>query len=136
MTYREFAADESHGEQAGRRPDGITRPQFDSAGSRLMSLVSRWATAVGPRRIIDVHHHFLPPQYLQEAPASANVQRAVAWTPAKTLKAMDQNGVQVAMLGVTPGISFASLLIIQQAANFVGRLWHQMWQSSETWQAS
>jgi len=56
------------------------------------------ATAAGRHRI-DVHHHFVPPQYLKEAPSPArDLLGRYGWTPQKSLEEMDQNGVAVAML--------------------------------------
>jgi predicted TIM-barrel fold metal-dependent hydrolase len=64
-----------------------------------------------PHRI-DVHHHFLPPFYLQEV---GQVIRSTAvgfpqlfdWSPEKSLADMDANGVQTAVLSMsTPGVWF------------------------------
>jgi predicted TIM-barrel fold metal-dependent hydrolase len=63
-----------------------------------------------PHRI-DVHHHVLPPYYIQEegkrllanAPSYA---RVLEWTPAASLEAMDRGGVQTSMTSVaTFGLS-------------------------------
>jgi hypothetical protein len=65
-------------------------------GGVLLGGGQRAVSAV-PHRI-DVHHHIIPPQFLEEAPPSANFQRTWARTPQKTLEEMDQNGIAVSML--------------------------------------
>ncbi len=68
------------------------------------------AEAAVPHRI-DVHHHIIPPQFLAEAPPSANFQRNWAWwTPQKTLEEMDQNGIAVSILSfATPYLWFSGI---------------------------
>jgi predicted TIM-barrel fold metal-dependent hydrolase len=67
------------------------------------------AAAVTPHRI-DVHHHFLPPQYLKETPPAGYIQRTFGWTAEKTLEEMDQNGVAVSMLSFpTPSLWFSGI---------------------------
>lgn len=61
------------------------------------------------RGLIDVHHHFFPPDYRDELvafaqtnPASGGVPPFVrTWTPAKTLDAMDQGGISTAILSIS-----------------------------------
>lgn len=65
--------------------------------------------AHAPHRI-DVHHHILPPQYLKEAPPSADVQRIWNWSPEKALDDMDREGVATAMLSFSsPYLWFSGL---------------------------
>lgn len=74
--------------------------------------------APAPHRI-DVHHHIIPPQYVNEAPPSGASQRGRAWTPQKSIEEMDRNGVAVSMLsfstpsywhpGVEPGRRLARM---------------------------
>jgi predicted TIM-barrel fold metal-dependent hydrolase len=61
---------------------------------------------------IDVHHHMLPPRYVEygrdrllaHAPHFAQV---LQWTPARTLETMEQNGIDKAMISLTqPGLRF------------------------------
>jgi predicted TIM-barrel fold metal-dependent hydrolase len=67
------------------------------------------AAAATPHRI-DVHHHFLPPQYLKETPPAGYIQRTFGWSPEKTLEEMDQNGVAVSMLSFpTPSLWFPGI---------------------------
>src|SRR5262245_25827724 len=62
-----------------------------------------------PRRI-DVHHHMLPPRYIQSRLAvgvSAASSGVAQWTPARTLAEMDKNGIAAAVLSLSqPGIKF------------------------------
>jgi 6-methylsalicylate decarboxylase len=121
MTLHEDTREQARLEETMPSPRGLSRRQFGLVGASfaLMGLAPRWSRAGTVERIIDVHHHFLPPQYLREAPASANLQRAIDWTPARNLEAMDRNGVQIAMLsfptplwwyeGVEPGRKLARL---------------------------
>ena len=78
-------------------------------GGVLLGGGQRAAAAV-PHRI-DVHHHIIPPQFLEEAPPSADFQRNWAWwTPQKTLEEMDQNGIAVSMLSfATPYLWFSGI---------------------------
>src|SRR5262249_47904096 len=65
-------------------------------------------------RIVDTHHHFFPPAYLEPLatwnekaglPGQTPIQRA--WTVARAIDDMDRNGVATAVLSIsTPGIWF------------------------------
>jgi predicted TIM-barrel fold metal-dependent hydrolase len=62
-----------------------------------------------PRRI-DVHHHFFPPAWLEQAdthkPGPSPAQRE--WTPARVLEHMDKSGVATAIASLSPwGVAFA-----------------------------
>lgn len=71
-------------------------------------LTAQNAPSGTPRRLIDVHHHVIPPFYLAE-----NRDRIVAagggrmnpaymhWTPEQALAAMDKNGVEIAVLSLS-----------------------------------
>ena len=76
----------------------LSRRSLILGGGAFCLLTSALTVAATNGQRIDVHHHFLPPEYLKAAPASADVQRAVGWTPEKTLTEMDENGVAIAML--------------------------------------
>ncbi len=62
---------------------------------------------------IDVHHHFLPPDYARLASAwltgiEANSPAVGAWSPARSLAAMDAGRIDHAVLSLSaPGVSFA-----------------------------
>jgi predicted TIM-barrel fold metal-dependent hydrolase len=74
-------------------------------------------TAPAPSRArnwIDVHHHIVPPFYMEEAGDFLRAQSAgrilpsvAAWTPQASLDAMDAQGIATAILSIsTPGIWF------------------------------
>lgn len=62
-------------------------------------------------RIIDIHHHFLPPFFVDGLahaghPTAAQA-KALSWSPEKSLAMMDSTGVESAILSLSlPGISF------------------------------
>ena len=65
-------------------------------------------------RIIDVHHHLLPPKYIAAKReeilkvASGNTE-ILKWTTARSLEDMDKNGVRTAIVSAsTPGIWFGN----------------------------
>jgi len=76
-------------------------------------------------RLIDVHHHFLPPHYMAEARERVIAQGqgylpapVLAGTPENALAELDQNGVAAAIVSIsTPGVSFGNV----QAARTLAR---------------
>ncbi len=74
-----------------------------SAGSSLFAQTEPKPKA----QLIDVHHHFVPPFYVNEAreqiaATNAGSQATMAdWTPEKSLAEMDRNGVEFAVLSLT-----------------------------------
>ena len=69
--------------------------------------------APGNPRRIDVHHHIIPPVYIERAraqliaSADTNPAPLLNWTPGQTLEEMDKYGVATAMTSIsTPGIWF------------------------------
>ena len=102
------------------------------------------AAALGPRRAaaqapaapaikraghrIDVHHHFLPPQYMKEEHARINfkhgavpTEKLLSWTPQQSLDVMDENGIATAVVSVTtPGPWFGDVAGGRRAA----RMWN------------
>jgi len=62
-------------------------------------------------RVIDVHHHMMPPKYLEVARDAilkvSAIPQVVDWTVARSLEDMDKNGVRTAIVSIsTPGIMF------------------------------
>ena len=56
---------------------------------------------------IDVHHHMLPPFYMDLRRAVPDVGKMPAWSPTKSLDDMEKNGVTTAMLSLAvSGVSF------------------------------
>jgi predicted TIM-barrel fold metal-dependent hydrolase len=56
--------------------------------------------------VVDTHHHFLPPRYMEEV-GEAEISRllvsgnAPEWTPAHSVEAMDRNGISFAILSLS-----------------------------------
>jgi len=68
------------------------------------------------RGIIDTHHHYMPPKFATEkraalmAVAPGFEQAFFAWTPSRSLEAMDKNGIATAVLSMsTPGVWFGNV---------------------------
>jgi predicted TIM-barrel fold metal-dependent hydrolase len=104
-------------------PPSVTRRQLLAAGLSLAGAtwLTRRAAAQTPpanARIIDVHHHFVSPDFLKtlQAKQGHKVEGLTSyfplglWTnysPAKDIELMDRQGVATAMLSVTsPGVWF------------------------------
>ncbi len=72
-------------------------------------------TAPASRRVIDVHHHIVPPKYMaahkeDQIRGGAGQPYVLAWTPQVSLDQMDAAGVATSILSVsTPGTWFGSL---------------------------
>jgi predicted TIM-barrel fold metal-dependent hydrolase len=72
--------------------------------------------ATGPK-LIDVHHHIVPPFWFEEVKQRISAQGGgriiptwYGWSPQKAVDAMDRNGVQTAMISMTtPGIWFGDV---------------------------
>jgi hypothetical protein len=65
--------------------------------------------AIANLRIIDVHHHLLPPKYIaavRETLLKISITpKVLDWTPASSLVDMDENGVRTAILSISaPGV--------------------------------
>jgi 6-methylsalicylate decarboxylase len=75
--------------------------------------VAQDAAARPPHRI-DVHHHILPPPYVAAArdritATAPGFDHVFQWTPEKSIEAMDQAGIAVALTSIsTPGIWFGN----------------------------
>ena len=85
------------------------------AGSFLEAGRSLAQTAPSSRRVIDVHHHIVPPKYMaahkeDEIRGGAGQPYVLAWTPQVSLEEMDTAGVATSILSVsTPGTWFGSV---------------------------
>jgi 6-methylsalicylate decarboxylase len=61
------------------------------------------SVATKPHRI-DIHHHILPPAYMQ-AIAARRGGPVPQWSAARSLEELDQNGIATAMLSIVqPGV--------------------------------
>ena len=84
------------------------------------------ASASKPRRI-DIHHHFMPPQYIKEEHDRLNFQHnlgadaMMAWSPQRTLEAMDEAGIETAIASIsTPGVWYGDVA----AGRRLARMWN------------
>lgn len=82
------------------------------------------AQPAGHSRLIDFHHHILPPFYLAEARDQLIAQqrgympsRVLAWSPQNSLAEMEQNGIATSIVSVsTPGIWFGNVQFARSLA--------------------
>ena len=72
----------------------------------ILGGIPRVDSSPKPRRI-DVHHHMLPPFYMDLRRAVPNVGAMPTWAPAKSLDDMEKNGVATVMLSLAvSGVAF------------------------------
>ena len=77
-----------------------------------------------PQRLIDVHHHIIPPFYVAENRDRIAGSRGgqitpawLEWTPERALIAMDQNHVAAAVLSLSsPGVWFGDIQVARNTA--------------------
>jgi predicted TIM-barrel fold metal-dependent hydrolase len=110
---RHVAAGQS-GCACGRSRRQVMTSLVAFAASAAVGAPAVRAQPAAPPRIIDTHHHFFPPAYLEPlaawndkaaVPGQTPIQRA--WTVARAIDDMDRNGVATAVLSIsTPGIWF------------------------------
>jgi len=111
----------------------MPRRQFLGGLAAAAALSSRRAFAQvaavkKPAQRIDVHHHFLPPQYMKEeherisfSHGAVSTNALLSWTPSQSLEAMDQSGIATAIVSVTtPGPWFGDAA----AARRLSRMWN------------
>lgn len=97
------------------------------------AVVPTLVAATGRNRIIDVHHHCMPPAFLEftrahSQPVAGKIPRAFAdWTLEEDLADMDKTGVSTAILSVTsPGFWFGqreeARTVARKCNEFIARL--------------
>src|SRR5580692_7037600 len=77
---------------------------------------------------IDMHHHFLPPQYMKEEHERINfghdsvaTNQLLSWSPSQSIEIMDRNGIATAIASITtPGVWFGDVA----AARRLSRMWN------------
>ena len=112
---------------------GFGRRQFLTglAAAAAAALPLRRALAQAPApaaKRIDVHHHFLPPQYMKEEHERINFghggvtpSQLLAWTPSQSLEVMEAAGIATAIVSITtPGVWFGDVA----AARRLSRMWN------------
>lgn len=96
---------------------GLSRRGFMAGLAATTAAATLGAPAVraqGAKTLIDTHHHFYPPSYLQmqkEYEGKRNIPPypgVFDWTPAKAIENMDKNGIRTAVISLasTPGLWF------------------------------
>ncbi|MBI4263576.1 MAG: amidohydrolase family protein [Acidobacteria bacterium] len=101
----------------GRRDFLASLAGIAAGGLFLDPRLGAQAQGTGPRRIIDVHHHILPPKYIGERRQEINEQTTggvrpdvFAWTPRVSLDQMDEAGVAMAIVSQNvPGSWFGDV---------------------------
>jgi len=111
-----YCADRVHGARvdAGRRR--LLTALAAAGASTLLPAGALFAQAPAvQRKLIDVHHHYYPPElktvwqdYLTAHNQGRQLPPVEQWTPARTLEEMDKNGVSTAILSLAsvPGVWF------------------------------
>jgi len=89
---------------------GLSRRGFmaglGAAGAAAM-LPAPAVHAQGAKTLIDTHHHFYPPSYLQmqkEYEGKRNIPAfpgVFDWTPARAIENMDKNGIRTAVISAS-----------------------------------
>ena len=87
---------------AGIAGSALATGRFTATAGALLAPLAQ-AQNHGNR--IDIHHHLLPPDYIQAAADARTGERAPAWTVAQSLAEMDRNGIATAVVSLTqPGV--------------------------------
>jgi predicted TIM-barrel fold metal-dependent hydrolase len=93
-----------------------------AAGAAAYSVIGEESLAqtgvtklAAPRRIIDVHHHIMPPFYIHEhrrdqLKVGPGIAQIFEWTPQQAIERMDGSGVATSLLSIsTPGPWFGQV---------------------------
>ena len=72
-----------------------------------------------PRRI-DVHHHYVPPDYLAAIPRARASGAPPVWTPALSLEDMDRNGIALSIGSIIPeGAWFGDVALARRLVRMI-----------------
>jgi 6-methylsalicylate decarboxylase len=109
------------------------RRQFLAAGLATASalaapaVLAQTPAAKSAAKRIDMHHHFLPPQYMKEEHERINfghnlsASTLLAWSASQSIEIMDANGIATAIVSqTTPGVWFGDVAGSRRAA----RMWN------------
>src|SRR5262249_62087283 len=99
---------------------GLSRRQFIAGAAALGAstmLASPAVLAQDKTKLIDVHHHIVPPFWFEEVKDRIAAQGGgriiptwYGWSPQRALEDMDKNGVATALISMTtPGIWFGDV---------------------------
>jgi predicted TIM-barrel fold metal-dependent hydrolase len=90
----------------------ITRRSVVSSSAILLAESLAGAQSLAkPTRLIDVHHHHMPPHLIEVMKMNliaGGSNTPPAWTPQSALEGMDQYGIETAMLSISQGVEMAS----------------------------
>src|SRR5262245_51047747 len=86
-------------------------------GAGALAAPAVLAQAPTPTRLIDVHHHIVPPFWFEEVKERIAAQGGgriiptwYGWSPERAIEDMDKNGVATALISMTtPGIWFGDV---------------------------
>jgi predicted TIM-barrel fold metal-dependent hydrolase len=111
-----LTVDDGHGPLCGcslGRRQALGLAAAAGAASLVPARLRAQPAAAGNPRRIDVHHHIIPPIYLERArdrliaSSDTSPEPLLSWTPERTLEDMDKYGVATALTSIsTPGIWF------------------------------
>ncbi len=99
---------------AGLGTAGAGAIALATTGARSFAQTSA-AKLAAPRRIIDVHHHIMPPFYIHEhrrdqMKVGPGITQIFEWTPQQAIERMDGSGVATSILSIsTPGPWFGQV---------------------------
>ena len=99
---------------------GVSRRQFLAGAGAFTASAALAAPAVlaqTPPKLIDIHHHIVPPFWFEEVKERIAAQGGgriippwYGWSPQKAIEDMDKNNVQAAIISMTtPGIWFGDV---------------------------